>query len=219
MLLDEKAPSMGQWNIEATLASVSIVCLSGEVAVNVRSAYMAYTQLYRLVEVIIKRHRVRLDGHFHLLTTTLQSMLTYLISRPWSSPEAPAGSEVQGKKSGDGWKEHAKRFSRLLELVCEPTVASATRAQQNVLTSATDAAKRLAGQYMYMVLMAYIKAQLENEVPHGVREALEPGIFSILGITPEPTRFIMNDAMDPSGRAIFKEIHRRWQRFGKWKGV
>ena len=212
MLLDDKSSSMSQWNIETTLAGVSKICLDKTVEPSVLSSPRTYITLCRLVEIIIKRHRVRLEGHFHLLIMTLQALLTHLIvQRRVSSKMADAAHADK--------TEHAKRFSRLLELVCEPSVASVTRAQRNVLNSATEAAKRSAGQHMYLVLMAYIKLQLEHNVPVGVREALEPGVFSILGITTDEGRAIMSDAMDSSGRAIFREVYRQWQRFGKWKGV
>ena len=73
---------------------------------------------------------------------------------------------------------------------------------------------------MYLVLMAYVKLQLEFVVPLVVREQLETGMFSIVDITPaEGELRIMNDGMDPSGRVIFKEMYKRWERFGKWSGV
>ncbi len=210
MLLDERSSAMGQWNIEVTLGAVTAVCRDEAEDNGTKSSATTYLWLCRLVEVIIKRQRLRLEGHFHLLIMTLQSLLSCLVCQPWGT---------QGSSKGTGRKEQAKRFSRLLELVCEPSVASVMRTQKNSLNSATDAAKRSASQHMYLVLMAYIKLQLENDIPQGVKDALEPGMFSIIGITSDECRHLMNDALDPSGRAIFKEIYRRWERFGKWKGV
>ena len=218
MLLGEKASSMSQWNIEATLSGVSTICQDTTVDSSVRSSPRTYPLLCRLVEIVIKRHRVRLEGHFHLLIMTLQSLLSSLITQRGAAPSTETLNGARPISAADK-KEHSKRFSRLLELVCEPSVASVTRAQQNVLNSATQAAKRSAGQHMYLVLMAYIKLQLEHNVPVTVREALEPGVFSILSITTDEGRAIMNDAMDSSGRAIFREVYRRWQRFGKWQGI
>lgn len=87
------------------------------------------------------------------------------------------------------------------------------------LDSEKDKAKRYAGQYMYLVLMQYIKLQLEYPIMHEVREALEPGVYSILDITTHDGLRLMNDAMDPSGRVIFKELYKQFQKFGRWSGV
>lgn len=196
---------MSQWNIEVTLSSVSTVCAQDAAVAN--HSLKGYRLLCRLVEIIMKRHRLRLEGHFHLLVSVLQSLLTDLLSR--KSHESNATSR----------RDDAKSYSRLLTVVCEPTVASVTRSQPSSLDSATDAAKRLAGQHMYLVLMLYIRLQLEKSVSHDIREALEPGIYSILDISPTEIRRIMNDAMDGSGRAIFRELYKQYLKFGKWSGV
>ena len=197
---------MSQWNIEVTLSSVCTVMAEDTAGIS-NSTHRRFSLLSRLVEVIIRRHRLRLEGHFHLLISVLQTLLSELLCRK-------SQDSTNGSRHGD-----AKLYTRLLTLVCEPTVASLTRSQPSSLDSATDAAKRLAGQHMYLVLMLYIKLQLEQSVPHDVREALEPGIYSILDITPTEIRRIMNDAMDGSGRAIFKELYKQYLKFGKWTGI
>ena len=75
---------------------------------------------------------------------------------------------------------------------------------------------------MYLVLMHYIKLQLEaaQAIPHGVREALETaGMYSIMEVTSAEGMKVMNDGMDAGGRVVFRELWRRWQRFGRWSGV
>lgn len=206
-LLDKKAGVMKQWNTEVTLSTVSTISAGGsQIAKDIQTSAKTYDWLCRITEVIIKRHRLRLEGHFHLLTTALQSLLRLLLVHAASSSPTP--------------EKQAKLFSRLLTLVCEPSVASVTRGQQpGTLDSAVDAAKRSAGQHMYLVLMSYIKLQLEHPISRAVREALEPGVYAILDITNEPGRRILNEAVDGSGRAIFKEMYRRYVKFGKWSGV
>ena len=185
---------MGQWNIELTLSTVSTICSSTEQAASRAESPVSYRALCGLVEMVIKRHRIRLDGHFHILITALQSLLRRLLSRPCDKQEA-----------------YAKLFSRLLTLVCQPTDASVSRSQGvNSLDSEKDRAKRYAAQYMYLVLMQYVKLQLQHIVSHGVRAALEPGMYSILDITMQDGLKLMNDAMDGSGRIIFKELYRQY---------
>lgn len=200
LLLDKKPSAMKQWNTEVTLSTVSNVIASSQTPLT--SSTKFYETLTRLVEVLIKRHRLRLEGHFHLLITTLQSLLRHLLLK---SPDP----------------SNAKLFARLLTLICEPSAASVTRGsnQQQQLDSATDAAKRSAGQHMYLVLATYIRLQLECTVPIGVREALAPGVYSVLDITTQEGRRILNEAVDGSGRAIFREMYRRYVKFGKWSGV
>lgn len=214
-LLDKKASTMKQWNTEATLGIVSKLCAGGsETAEDIKSSPKMYEWLCRLTEVIIKRHRLRLEGHFHLLITALQSLL-YLLIIPTSSSSSASPSDTLTLR-----ERQAKLFARLLTLVCEPSVASVTRGQPTgLLDSATDAAKRSAGQHMHLVLMVYLKLQLELAVPLAVREALQPGMYSILDITSQEGMRILNEAVDGSGRAIFKELYRRYVRFGKWSGV
>ncbi|KAK7737764.1 hypothetical protein SLS53_006384 [Cytospora paraplurivora] len=217
LLLDKKASAMKQWNTELTLSTVSTICASASrTAEEVRASPRTYIWLCRLVEVIIKRHRLRLEGHFHLLVTALQSLLRLLIV-PWAST-TPQNTTTASPFSLE--RKQAAVFSRLLTLVCEPSVASVTRGQApGALDSAVDAAKRSAGQHMYLVLMLYIKLQLERPVPRVVREALQPGVYSILDITTPEGRRIINEAVDGSGRAIFREMYKQYDKFGKWSGV
>ena len=201
LLLDQRSWCMTQWNIEVTLSTVSTI--ASKIIPGLAGSSKTYQWLCRLVEIVIKRHRIRLDGHFHILITALQSLLRRLISQASENSEA-----------------HAKLFARLLMLVCEPTDASVSRSKAaGGLDSERDRAKRYAGQYMYLVLMQYVKLQLEYAVSHGVREALETGMYSVLDITTHDGMKLMNDAMDPSGRVIFREVYKQYQRFGKWSGV
>ncbi|KAL5940581.1 hypothetical protein ACKVV1_008247 [Pyricularia oryzae] len=226
-LLETKLASVTQWNVEYTLSSIAVVCSDKAVNADViRSSPKTFEWLCLMMEVILKRHRRRLDGHLHLLITVLQSLLTCLILNPYDGTQGSwASGPVSGRKveTFPYWEKHAKTYGRLLTLVCEPSAASVMRTHQHgtsaPLDSATDAAKRSAGQYMYLVLMHFIKLQLESGVPHAVREALVPGVNSILDVTPPDMRKVMADAMDASGRAIFKDIYEKYRRFGKWRGA
>ena len=93
-------------------------------------------------------------------------------------------------------------------------------------SKATDAAKRAAGLDMYAVLEAYIKLQLDppgaggvGAVPRDVRAALEPGIYSVLSITPHGCRRVMNESLDSNGRALFRSIFADYKKFGRWGGI
>ncbi|PNH34853.1 hypothetical protein VD0002_g5480 [Verticillium dahliae] len=208
LLLDQRGTWMTQWNIETTLGAVSVVA-SGKGGVGVSSSPRVYEALCSVVSVVIRRHRLRLEDHYHMLLSTLEALLRALVH------DASRGAAAATLGS-----RHATLYGRLVTLVTEPSVASVSRGQHvGALDSATDAAKKTAGRHVYLVLMQYVKLQLEVDVPHGVREALEPGMHSIFDVTPSEVRKILNDAMDASGRAILRDMFKRYTQFGKWSGV
>jgi nucleolar pre-ribosomal-associated protein 2 len=219
---------MTQWNIELTLSTVSTLASQTSTQALITKSPSIYPSLCRLVEMVIKRHRKRLDGHFHILITALQSLLQLLLSR---SPQTTSTPHDAGGTSHLQQEKHAKLFSRLLTLICEPTIASVSSHNKKTtpgnggsgsgpLDSEKDRARRYAGQFMYLVLMQYVRLQLAHApVPHAVREALEPGVYAVLDITTGDGMRIMSDGMDASGRVVFREMFRLYQRFGKWSGV
>ncbi|KAI1742129.1 hypothetical protein F4680DRAFT_412981 [Xylaria scruposa] len=222
-LLDKHANATTQYNIESTLTTVVEVCSArGPKIQGSKAAGEIFATLFKLVSLIIKRHRLRLNGHFHILLKTLRVLLTVLLADP-----SPTLSRRQSARSRHPpWltarlqPRHAERFARLLTLVCEPSAASVARSRsRSELDSATDVAKRAAGQYMYLVLETYIKLQLEVEVSLEMRKALEVGVFSVLDITSEGCRKVLNESLDASGRAVFRTLFAEYRKFGKWKGV
>ncbi|KAF4457454.1 Nucleolar pre-ribosomal-associated protein 2 [Fusarium austroafricanum] len=210
-LLEKKPQSMSQWNIELVLNTISGLSLSTKAFdEQIPNEGVPFALLCNLMEAIIKKHRLRLEGHHHLLLSTMQALLRNLIINHNTT-------DALGQTSHE---TKAHRYARLVTLICEPTAGAVSRSQhQSALDSATDAAKRSAGRHMYLVMMQYVKLQLEADVPRQVREALEPAMNSIFDITPPEVRKILNDAMDGSGRAIVKEMFKSYTKFGKWSGV
>ncbi|KAI1310977.1 Urb2/Npa2 family-domain-containing protein [Xylaria venustula] len=223
LLLDKHANAMTQYNIEATLTTVVEICsVSGPKIEDPKAAGKVFTALFKLVALIIKRHRLRLSGHSHILLTVLRALLNVLLTDPNSS----ISNHRSAQSRQPPWlltrlqPRHAERFARLLTLICEPSAASVARSRaRSELDSATDVAKRAAGQYMYLVLEVYIKLQLEVEVPRDMRKALEVGVFAVLDITTEGSRKSLNESLDASGRAVFRALFAEYRKFGKWKGV
>ncbi|KAH6850119.1 Urb2/Npa2 family-domain-containing protein [Chaetomium sp. MPI-CAGE-AT-0009] len=230
LLLDQNPACMTQWNVELTLSTVSTLSAQPSTQALISDSPSIYPSLCRLLEMVIKRHRKRLDGHFHILITALQSLLHLLLSRP-HDPTTHQGEQPTSSNPSSSspphhhtrqWENHAKLFARLLTLLCSPTAASVSRGSQTTgLDSERDRAKRYAGQFMPLVLMQYVRLQLQlaHAVPHGVREALAPGAYAILDITSPDGLRVMNDGLDPSGRVVFREMYKLYQRFGKWSGV
>ncbi|KAI0881915.1 Urb2/Npa2 family-domain-containing protein [Annulohypoxylon maeteangense] len=220
LLLDKHANSMTQINVETTLSSVVHVCSqNGPKLHGPKVAGEIYDKLYKLVALVLKRHRLRLRGHFPILLAALRALLSTLLSDPTST------RSISSLQARPPWLElrlkgrHAERFTRLLTLICEPSAASVARTRSSELDSATDVAKRAAGQDMFTVLELYIKLQLEMTIPRDVRKALELGVYSILDITPQGCRRVLNESLDANGRAIFREMFADYKKFGKWSGV
>ncbi|KAI0526615.1 Urb2/Npa2 family-domain-containing protein [Xylaria bambusicola] len=223
LLLDKHANAMTQYNVEATLTSVVEICSAhGPKIQGSKVAGEIFSSLFKLVALIIKRHRLRLSGHFHILLLSLRALLNVLLVDPSSS----ISTHRVAQSRHPPWlltrlqPRHGERFARLLTLVCEPSAASVARTRtRSELDSATDVAKRAAGQYMYLIIEVYIKLQLEVEVSRDMRKALEVGIFSVLDITNEGCRKALNESLDASGRAVFRALFAEYRKFGKWKGV
>ncbi|CAK7273709.1 hypothetical protein SEPCBS57363_005788 [Sporothrix epigloea] len=240
LLVDDKAATaMGQWNIDSTLSAATSVVGNAEKDSStdnaVQTSEEAHNSACQLVEAVLKRHRVRLEGRFHLIVSTLQAILNRFVAshqnelkrKAMSQSGASSGSTVSNNSTSG--VAQAKRFSRLLELICEPSTAAVTMmtlrkgggaVSAAPLHSATDAAKRSAGQHMYLVLMTYIKLQTDGvSLSVGVRDALEPGLFSILSITSDEMRRLLIGAIDANGQILFKRLYNSWLKSGKWKGV
>ncbi|KAI1106872.1 Urb2/Npa2 family-domain-containing protein [Jackrogersella minutella] len=220
-LLDKHGNAMAQVNVETTLSSVAHVCSqNGPKIYDQKATGEIYDKLYKLVALVLKRYRLRLRGHFPIVLVALRALLTTLLADP-SFTTTNAGSlqaHPPWLKSRLQWR-HAERFTRLLTLICEPSAASVVRTRSSDLDSATDAAKRAAGQDMFTVLELYIKLQLEVTVPRDVRKVLEPGVYSILDITSQGCRRVLNESLDANGRAVFRQMFADYKKFGKWSGV
>ena len=217
---------ISQWNVEETLSLVSTVCSENPSVSKVKDSDKTFQRLCKLVEVILKKYRLRLEGHFHLLITTMQALLKSLLLHPydsrlkaWATPPLDTNISASSSTPYTAWQDDAAACNRLLTLICEPTVGSVTRSHHGgALDAAADVAKRSAGRQMYLVLMTYVKLQMEVGVPRSVREGLEPGVNTIFDVTPGEVRKVMNDGLDKAGREILGDLYKRYRMFGKWTG-
>lgn len=213
---------MTQWNIDNTLGSISIICSRHGPSIGTNCSSIIFLHMCHLLQVVLTSHRLKLEGHFHLLVQALQALLRCLFTPlphssaktlktyappPWLSPR-PARLDAK----------HASAYTRLITLICDPSVSSVTRSKHNNLTSATDKAKRMAGQHMRFVLATYIKLQLEMQMLPDIREKLIPGLYAIFDTTTPELRRCISDSLDSSGRAVFGTLYKDYLKFGKWKG-
>jgi len=180
-----------------------------------------YLHLCHLLQAILISHRLKLQGHFHLVVQTMQALLRCLFT-----PLPHTNSRITKTFAPPPWLStshplratHAEAFTRLLTLICDPSVSSVTRSHHNNLTSATEKAKKMAGQHMQYLLSTYIKLQLEMKMLSEVREKLVQGLYAIFDTTTPELRRAISEGLDSSGRAMFRELYKDYVRFGKWKG-
>ncbi|KAL3428237.1 Urb2/Npa2 family protein [Phlyctema vagabunda] len=221
MMLRLKGRALSQWNIDSTIGSVSILCSPSSPALSPLHSGTIYLHLCLLLRAILNSHRLKLQGHFHLVVQVMQALLRCLFTPlphtnnkilrshaapPWLLPSHPLTST------------HASAYTRLVTLICDPSVSSVTRFQHSSLSSATDKAKKMAGQHMQFLLMTYIKLQLEMRMAPPVREKMVPGLYAVFDTTTPELRRCISDGLDSSGRSVFGMLFRDWQQFGKWKG-
>lgn len=213
---------MSQWNIDSTLGSITIMCSRNGPSVRANRAGTIYLHLCHLLQAILTSHRIKLQGHFHLVVQVMQTLLRCLfVPLPHSTTKTtkfmappPWLSSQKHQLSA----KHAVAFTRLVTLICDPSVSSVTRSQHNNLTSATNKAKGMAAQHMQLVLTTYIKLQLEMRMLPEIREKMIPGLYAIFDTTTPEMRRMINESLDSSGRSVFGTLFRDYQRFGKWKG-
>ena len=213
---------MSQWNIDSTLGSITILCSRNGPLLRSNRAGTIYLQLCQLMQTILISHRIKLQGHFHLVVQVMQTLLRclfvrlphsvtkttkFMVSPPWLS----STKHLLGAK-------HAAAYTRLITLICDPSVSSVTRSQHNTLTPATQKAKGMAAQHMQFILTTYIRLQLEMRMSSEIREKMVPGIYAIFDTTTPEMRRMINDSLDSSGRSVFGTLFRDYQKFGKWKG-
>lgn len=267
VLLDKHANAMTQASIEFTLSGIAAVCSptdgpafgeGDDDDAAPAAAGEVFQQLCRLAALVIKRHRLRLEGHHHLLVGVLQVLLRVLLANPATagprqrqrrtrqqqqqSTTVPPSSSSSFSSSPflcPPWllqrgqperlrARHAAQLARLLTLTCEPSAAAVARwSAARSLDSATDAAKRSAGRHLYRVVLLYLQLQLAGAnagggggvMPRDLRRALEPGLYSVLGVTPEGALRVLNEALDANGRAVFRLLYADYKKHGKWTGV
>lgn len=140
-LLDQKAKAMTQWNIDRTISSIRVACSAraGHTTHTVLlTSPRGFEYLCRLVELLLKRHRRRIEGRFNVLSDCLTALLRHVMLHPPQvhlppTPPADDGASKQGHQQDAAvvndqvWLRQASALARVVQLTCEPTTASVTR--------------------------------------------------------------------------------------------
>ena len=173
-----------------------------------------YIGFSRLFATILSYHRPKLGGRYDLVVPVLQSLLRPLFV---SYTLVPASAHVTSTFD----QTHASTYARLLTTLCEPSpsaVAYQRRRQQGRLHDETKRAKNMAGQHLHYLIMTYVDCQLQGRLAtKGMKEALEPGLWAVLGCIEEDVKRAMNVVMNTRQRSLWKRLYEDWTKFGRWQ--
>ena len=175
---------------------------------------MLYTGLCRLCLAILKVHRAKIGGRYHLVVPALQDLLRCLF-RPYSR------SVTEPETTCAFTEQQAADYCRILTTLCDPTVSSVTRSKKRSYTELNDETKKarsMAGQHLPYLIMEYCRCQLEERLTPDMKRALNAGLWAVLEVTSKDGMRTMNAAMDSSSRSVFKALYDDFSRLGKWDG-
>ncbi|KIW13892.1 hypothetical protein PV08_06673 [Exophiala spinifera] len=192
-----------------------------------------FDQCCAIIGIVLSRYRRRISDRYHLLLPVLQMLLRCLF---WPGTETVRNRQHHGPAQNlNAFKEtlpvwlhgsadslppsSAEKLSRLFSTICNPSVSAARSAKKgghNELNDETMRAKHLAGQHMQYVVVGYTRCALDGQIMPTVKERLMPGMYAVLDSMDRELLRAMNAGMDPSSRAIFKNLYDDWTRFGKW---
>lgn len=122
-------------------------------------------------------HRLKLGGRYHLILPALQGLLRCLFSpypslpnnstRKLSSSSLSSASSPWTSKTSIISFPHASLYSRLLTILCSPTVSAVTARPRSFhssfshsLNDETKKARSIAGQHLQYLIMEYCTCQL-----------------------------------------------------------
>ena len=183
------------------------------------SGRVVYRRVCEIVHAAINRHRAKFGGRFHIILPLLTILLRALFipdNRSYPSRLHTPPWLSHGTTKFDA--EEGAAFAGLLTSLCDPSVSSVTtrRSQRGKvgLTDETRKARTYAGQFVQDLLMEFCRAQLTGRLQPQVRKRLMPGIYATIDVVSEDGLRAMNASMDPSTRALWKNLYEEWRRFG-----
>ena len=213
-LLRKCPEHVSQHMIETLLCTITTTTLNFDSKDTLCQSSEIFTGLIRLFSIILERHRPKLGGRYHLTVPVLQALLRQLFI-----PYTNAALVPKPKFTLDA--SHASAYARVLTTLCDPSpsaVAHSRPRQKINLNDETKRAKNMAGQHLHYLTMTYCECRINGKfATESMKEALEPGLWAVLGCFGDDMRRTMNAGMDPNGRAIWKRLYEDWKKFGEWQ--
>jgi nucleolar pre-ribosomal-associated protein 2 len=211
-IIRDKPFILNQHLTEATLQAIQTLARSSP------AERLIYLDLCSILSALLLHHRARLQGRFHLLTATLQSLQTRLFVP--TKPTADSNRRILAPR-------HARAYTRLLTLLCNPPTrthnnSSAGASKHNNLIDESRRARAHVGQYVPTLLHSFCAQILSGTLGEGVREALTPGLWAVIEAmevqSPDAIK-ALSAGMNNSERAVLRSVYEDWKRFGKWEGA
>jgi nucleolar pre-ribosomal-associated protein 2 len=211
-IIREKPFILNQHLTEATLQAIQTLARSSP------AERLVYLDLCSILSALLLHHRARLQGRFHLLTATLQSLQNRLFVP--TKPTTDSDRRILAPR-------HARAYTRLLTLLCNPPTrthnnSSAGASKHNNLIDESRRARAHVGQYVPTLLHSFCAQILSGTLAEGVREALTPGLWAVIEAmevqSPDAIK-ALSAGMNNSERAVLRSVYEDWKRFGKWEGA
>jgi hypothetical protein len=190
-----------------------------------------YERLCSVVGAILGRHRRRLSDRYHLLVPVLQALLRCLFWPGQRVVESQRGASANAiatfARALPKWMTNsaeplplasADQLTRLLSSICNPTVSAArtSATRRNELNDEVKQARKLAGQHMQYFIQEYCRCVLDGQLAPDMKNRLLTGLYKIMDAVDRDLMRAVNAGMDPSSRAIFKDLYSNWTKYGRW---
>lgn len=194
-------------------------------------AGIIFERVCAVIGAILSRHRRRLTDRYHLLLPVLQNLLRCLFWPGLNVVDGRKGPAVYAISNFGNtlprWVSEsseslpltsADHFSRLLSSICNPTVSAARSSskRRNELNDEVKKTRKMAGQHMQYIVTEYCRCFLDGQISPVMKDRLMPGMYKVMDAIDRDLMRAMNAGLDPSSRAIFKNLYDDYVKYGKW---
>ena len=209
MLLQDQPRVISQWHMDQLLAAITVKASNLGSRTEENSGRL-YISLCRLFGTTLAVHRTKIGGRYHLVLLALQALLRCLFV-PYE------GKEAMERESSVLGESHAAAYSRVLTMICDPTVSSVSRSRNRSRLELNDERKKarsIAGQHLGYLIMEFCSCQLSGRLLPGMRRALNAGLYAACAVMSSEMMRTMNAAMDANSRSVFKALYDDYRRSG-----
>ena len=211
-IIREKPFILNQYLTEATLQTIHSLARSSP------AEPLIYLDLCSILSALLLHHRARLQGRYHLLISTLQSLQSRLFI-----PTANSSTNAASRKTLT--PRHARAYTRLLTLLCNPPTRTHNNTSSANAGNLIDESRRTrarVGEFAPLLLHSFCAAILNGTLGEGVREAMTPGLWALIEameVQSADAVKVLSAAMNNSERAVLRGVYEDWKRFAKWDGA
>ncbi|KAK3633201.1 hypothetical protein LTR22_020277 [Elasticomyces elasticus] len=205
VVLKSKPFMIDQHAVEATLATANKLAARPS-----RYNRVVFLDICRVTTILLQQYRSRLQDRSSLLVVLFQTLIGCFFRK----------TKGVDKASKPLTARHARTFARLLQLMCNPPQFHSKARRSDLVDDARKAQAHI-GQYVQYVLHHYCAQVLKSTLGEGVREALLPGLWSIVDAMEASNANAvksLSTAMSNSERAVLRTLYDEYKSFGKWKG-